>query len=209
MIIGICGAPGTAKKTLASAYSDRVGMSFIPASATEVFKKNRLDPCKDHSLHTRLDIQEGLLSCFEEIWKTAAKENVEFVTDTTPIDLMAYALADIRREELTKELDERLQNYIDRCVNLTNTLFSFLMVVLPDATPVWENEKSGISKSHIQKISIMIMGLVASDNILIPNFYIPSRESSLERRIILLDSTVEKVYKAKSNFFKNSHITFH
>ena len=90
--IGLCGSHRTGKTTLAKEVSCKTGLKFIQTSTSEVFAQNGLDPSEPMDFSTRIWIQNKVVSAAEEVWKGAGER---FITDRTPIDMMAYTLADI------------------------------------------------------------------------------------------------------------------
>ena len=93
MRIGLCGSHRTGKTTLAEAVSKKTGIPFVRTSTSEVFRRAGLDPAASLDFNKRLWIQNETLEAAKGVWEAAGKS---FITDRTPVDMMAYTLGDIQ-----------------------------------------------------------------------------------------------------------------
>ena len=105
----LCGAHRTGKTTLAKAFSNYSGMPFVQTGASHVFADMGLDPKVDYPLEVRLDIQKRILESFEK--QCSSVKTKHFITDRTPIDFMAYMMADIQRENVRGQLEKDIERY--------------------------------------------------------------------------------------------------
>ena len=94
MSLGLCGTHRTGKSTLAKAYALAEGVPYLQTGATQVFLDMGLDPKVDYPLDVRIQIQKRILESFDKQYSAAGRD---FITDRTPIDMMAYTLADVQR----------------------------------------------------------------------------------------------------------------
>ena len=208
---GLCGAHRTGKTTLAREYAKRVGIQFVQTGASQVFRDMGLNPADDHPLSVRLDVQQRILSHHEGVW---GSEKLEFITDRTPIDFMAYTLADVRQADLTPELDERLQKYMKDCINATNRFFSVLIVVQPGIKVVEEAGKASLAKSHIDHISNLVLGLTVDERNQSKHYYIPKSMTDLSKRLENLELAFKRATDSHKRFIDNakesgSPVVFH
>ena len=188
-MIGLCGSHRVGKTTLALEFASEVEIPFVQTQASSVFERMGLNPAADYPLDIRFEVQHEILSEAEQQYAEAGRV---FVTDRTPIDMMAYTLADIRNKSLTTKGEEVLQEYLKRCVAVTNRFFSILVVVQPGIELRPERGKAALSQGYIEHISRLVMGLVVSEEIHANHYYIPKRIVSLEERVQCLHTVLNK-----------------
>ena len=113
MTLGLCGAHRVGKSTLAETFCADTGMLFLRTSVSSVFMHLGLDPAQDYPFSMRLSIQKAVLANLVETYRSAGTR--AFVTDRTPLDLIAYLLADVQRQNVTDpDLISGLTTYIDQ-----------------------------------------------------------------------------------------------
>ena len=92
--IGICGASGTGKTTLARHISVEYGIPYFNASSSHLWKKYRIEKHADvqnqaYSNPAKIiTLQQDIHRHREHLYK----DNSRFVTDRTPIDQLAYIM---------------------------------------------------------------------------------------------------------------------
>ncbi len=179
--IGLCGSHRTGKTTLAEAVSNEKKIPFVKTSTSAVFAENGLDPAEPMDFETRLWIQHKVVDAAEEIWK---KEGGAFVTDRTPIDMMAYTLADIQGDT---DVDcPSLNKYLDHCFAVTNKYFTALAVVQPGIPLVYESGKAALNMAYMEHLNTLIIGLCGDERLVPPS-------SVIERNIIGIGDRVRCV----------------
>ena len=160
MNIGLCGSHRTGKTTLAEAISKKNGMPFLRTVTSKVFQQYGIDPSMPMDLKTRLGIQHKILDAAEKIWQTAEEQ---FITDRTPLDMMAYTLADIQG---TTEINfDELEGYLARCIDVTNTFFALLVLVQPGIPLMHEEGKAALNEGYLEHLNYMILGLCNDDRV--------------------------------------------
>ena len=176
--LGLCGAHRTGKTTLAMAIATRLNIPFVRTTTSQVFAKLSLNPAEPMDFPTRLFVQNHVLEAAEQIWDNSS---TPFVSDRTPIDMIAYTLADIQGKT---EVDfDQLNAYCDRCFASTNQFFQNLAIIQPGIPLVYEEGKAALNKAYIEHINILIIGL-CSDRRLKANVFCNERETiNLEVRI--------------------------
>lgn len=158
--IGLCGSHRTGKTTLAKEISSGTGMPFVKTGTTEVFEQSGLDPAEPMDFKTRIWIQHQIINAAKEVWKA---EQGNFVTDRTPIDMIAYTLGDIRG---ATEVDfNELKNYMDHCFEVTNRYFTRLAVVQPGIPLVYEKGKAELNRAYIEHLNTVIIGLCSDERL--------------------------------------------
>lgn len=154
--IGICGAHRTGKTTLAIALSKSLNMPFVEIGTSKIFAENHLDPAKPMDFRTRLGIQRQILDRANSIW---FEMDQPFVCDRTPIDMMAYTLAEVNGDTLDKDLERELGDYLRDCRETTEKYFSCLILVPPAIPIVDAVGKASPSRGYIEHIHNLCLGL--------------------------------------------------
>ncbi len=139
---------------MAEAISRRAGTPFIRTCTSEVFKRAGLDPAAAMEFEKRLWIQKETLEAAKGIWE-AAGEN--FITDRTPLDMMAYLLGDIQGG--TGADFNEVEGYLERCFTATNGFFDALVIVQPGIPLVHEQGKAALNHAYIEHLNYLVMGL--------------------------------------------------
>jgi hypothetical protein len=178
MNIGVCGSHRTGKTTLAEAISQKAGMPFLKTVTSEVFQQCGLDPSKPMDFKKRLWIQHKILDVAENIWQA---EDAQFITDRTPVDMMAYTLADIQG---TTEVNfDELEGYLARCIDVTNTFFALLVLVQPGIPLMHEEGKAALNEGYLEHLNYMILGLCNDDRVRGTFVYLHRAMTSLGERV--------------------------
>ncbi|MCA6501568.1 MAG: AAA family ATPase [Pseudanabaena sp.] len=177
--LGLCGAHRTGKTTLAIAISSLLNIPFVRTTTSQVFAQLGLDPAEPMDFQTRLFVQNHVLDAAEQVWQESASP---FISDRTPIDMIAYTLGDIQGKT---EVDfDLLSQYIDRCFASTNQFFQNLAIIQPGIPLVYEEGKAALNAAYIEHINILVIGL-CSDRRLKTNVFCNARNAiDLEARIL-------------------------
>jgi hypothetical protein len=177
--LGLCGAHRTGKTTLAIAISSHLNIPFVRTTTSQVFAQLGLDPAEPMDFQTRLFVQNHVLDAAEQVWQESASP---FISDRTPIDMIAYTLGDIQGKT---EVDfDLLSQYIDRCFASTNQFFQNLAIIQPGIPLVYEEGKAALNAAYIEHINILVIGL-CSDRRLKTNVFCNARNAiDLEARIL-------------------------
>ncbi|MCP4108947.1 MAG: AAA family ATPase [Desulfobacteraceae bacterium] len=176
--IGLCGSHRTGKTTLAKEISLKAGIPFVKTSTSEVFEQSGLHPADPMDFKTRIWIQHRVTDAAEKVWQA---EQGSFVTDRTPVDMIAYTLGDIRG---TTEADfNELKNYMDHCFEVTNKYFTKLAVIQPGIPLVYEKGKAKLNRAYIEHLNTVIMGLCSDERLATPSIIIKRSITAIEDRI--------------------------
>ena len=177
--LGLCGAHRTGKTTLAIAISSHLNIPFVRTTTSQVFAQLGLDPAEPMDFQTRLFVQNHVLDAAEQVWQESASP---FISDRTPIDMIAYTLGDIQGKT---DVDfNLLSQYIDRCFASTNQFFQNLAIIQPGIPLVYEEGKAALNAAYIEHINVLVIGL-CSDRRLKTNVFCNARNViDLETRIL-------------------------
>jgi len=179
--LGLCGAHRTGKTTLAIAISNRLNIPFVRTTTSQVFARLGLDPAETMDFKTRLFVQNHVLDAAEQVWQNSSSP---FISDRTPIDMIAYTLGDIQGK--TEVDNDLLTQYIDRCFASTNKFFQNLAIIQPGIPLVYEEGKAALNAAYIEHINILVIGL-CGDRRLKANVFCNSRDA------IALDVRISKI----------------
>jgi hypothetical protein len=176
--LGLCGAHRTGKTTLAIALASDLNIPFVRTTTSQVFAELGLDPAETMDFKTRLFVQNHVLDAAEKVWQNSPSP---FVSDRTPIDMIAYTLGDIQGKT---EVDfDLLNQYIDRCYASTNQFFQNLAIIQSGIPLIYEQGKAALNPSYIEHINVLIIGLCQDSRIKANVFCNPREAIALDLRI--------------------------
>lgn len=155
-----------------------------------VFARLGYSPQADLDFTTRLTIQEEILKELTKQYR-AVKSGI-FIADRTPVDFMAYTLAEVQRTTMTPELDERLEAYITRCADVCNQFFGTLIVIQPGIELVADDTKAPANYGYIEHINALVCGLVTRSDLKAHHFYINRDVTDLKQRVKSVDYCVKR-----------------
>lgn len=178
MKLGLTGSHRTGKTSLAQVIANQTGLPFLKTSTSQVFQQHGLDPATPLEFNTRLHIQQRVLTAAVEIWQTAPKA---FVTDRTPIDFMAYTLADIQGNT---EVDfVQLESYLTQCFDITDQFFTQLVIIQPAIPLVYEPGKAALNKAYMEHLNTIILGLCHDERLHCPVKVLNRQRVKMEERV--------------------------
>jgi len=193
-MIGLAGAHRVGKTTLAREFAKKHGLEFVQTSASQVFKDMGLDPAATHDFATRLAVQEEILNRFDALYAQHTRADLA-IADRTPLDMLAYTLADAIQNAVPAGLQGRFDSYIHRCFEVTNRRFAVLLVIQPGIELVAEEGKAAINSAYIEHLNSIVLGLSVDERVKAAHFYIPRYMTSLEERIGALEFAVSRARK--------------
>jgi DNA helicase TIP49 (TBP-interacting protein) len=176
--IGLCGSHRTGKTTLAQAISVKLQIPFLRTSTSYVFKQHGLHPAQPLDFKERLWIQHRILEAATKIWQT---QTGSFITDRTPIDFMAYTLADIQGATAVDFAE--LEDYLTACFQVTNQVFTQLVVLQPAIELVYEEGKAALNKAYMEHLNIIIQGLCGDERLKCSSIVIKRHIIDLKERV--------------------------
>ncbi len=183
--IGICGAHRTGKSTLAEKLAHSLGIPFVQTTTSQVFAEAGLDPAQPMDFSTRLMIQQKVLLAGEAVWSSSSPP---FVSDRTPIDMMAYTLADIQG---TTVVDfPQLSAYLQQCFASTNRFFRHLFIVQPGIPLVHAEGKAALNPAYIEHINTLVIGLCQDSRLFCRVQLIPRSVVDLGARLAFIENSL-------------------
>ena len=191
-MIGLCGAQRTGKSTLAKEFAEDSGVDYVPVNTSGVFEAMGFDPKADYDMATRMQIQWEILKAAQA---TYAKAPRFFITDRTPLDMLAYTLADVQRGNVTGEVIDQVVAYADKCFSMTNQYFTSIVVVQPGIPLVEEAGKAPANLAHMEHINTLILGLANDERCKTSKHYIARGTTDLQARVRAIYRVMSSVSK--------------
>lgn len=190
-MLGVVGSHRTGKTTLAKMYAEKWNIPFVETKVSAIFKELGVDPSKLNDINERIGIQFEILRRTNELYKSA---NVlgGFISDRTPLDMLAYTLADIGNGLLSPETEALVAKYTQECIASTNKYFSTILLVQPGIPLVSEEGKAAMSQAYIEHLNTIILGLIVDERVTTAHYYIPRRVVDPQERMQALESAVGK-----------------
>lgn len=192
-MIGLCGSHRVGKTTLAKEYAKGASIPFVETNVGDIFKTMGFDPKMDYGFKIRMIIQNKILDVSEKLW---GKYEGEFITDRTPIDMLAYTMADVQRENLDKDDESIFMEYMDRCLNSASRHFSLLVVVQPGIPLIEAEGKAPNNIAYIEHINSLIIGSVTDQRIICGRFILNRKSTGLTERCELVDKAMNRMFES-------------
>lgn len=189
-MIGLCGAHRTGKTSLARAFSSQNVIPFVQTDVSGVFKALGFDPKEDYDFKLRMFIQNRILDATESVYK---KGGHQFITDRTPLDMLAYTMADIQRANLDSDDIAMFEDYMERCFEVTNRFFATLIAVQPGIPLVAAEGKAPLNKAYIEHINTLVMGLIVDERMKATRHFIPRDLIDMNLRVNCVNNVLASV----------------
>ena len=189
-MIGLCGAHRTGKTSLARAFTSTNVIPFVQTDVSGVFKALGFDPKEDYDFKVRMFIQNRILDATESIYKSGG---AQFITDRTPLDMLAYTMADIQRANLDSDDIAMFEDYMERCFEVTNRFFATLIVVQPGIPLVEAEGKAPLNKAYIEHINTLVMGLIVDERMRATRHFIPRNMIDMRLRVNCVNNVLATV----------------
>jgi hypothetical protein len=186
----LCGAQRTGKSTLAKLFAKREEYEFIEITTSQVFVDLKLDPKADYPFEKRIFIQRKILEAANKLYCSAGGL---FISDRTPIDMLAYTFADVTRQNVNGALEKEIEAYTNDCFEVLNRHFALLMLVQPGIPLIEEIGKAPATPAYMEHINYLVFGLMISERTHAKHYYIPRSMLDLEERFAALCNSNNKV----------------
>ena len=191
MRIGLAGAQGVGKSTLAEAVSNETDLPLIFTKTSDVFKDMGLRPDQDLGFDTRIEVQNEVLNRAEDLWS----DHVSFITDRTPLDMLAYTLIDINSDtRMNVRQEAEFFAYEHRCYESLNRHFTNVTLVQPGIQAGFQQNKSraSLDKCLVSTMNTILLGLLVDSRVAIYKSMIPAYILDLGERVEAIDMAVNK-----------------
>jgi hypothetical protein len=154
-MFGLSGAHRTGKTTLAKAIAEKRGIPYFDASVTKIMREFGIDPVGHVTLDDRITAQEFLLKKFIDKVKAAP---FNAISDRTPLDMVGYMLGEVTMHNTPVEFHQRIQDYVDACIALTQRHFDLVLIVRPLPEFKIEEGKPPFNRAYQSEVQFLIEG---------------------------------------------------
>lgn len=193
MKLGLVGAQGVGKTTLAEAVSNETDLPLVFTNTTEVFKNIGLRPDKCLPFEVRIEIQNRILDSAIELWE----DHYSFITDRTPLDMLAYTMIDINSDtRLLPDQIKAFEDYQRRCIDATNQYFNSVILVQPGikAENV-DKPRASLDLVLCETMNTLMAGLMMHENLYATSIMIPRQVLDLKDRVRSVQHTIIRTAK--------------
>lgn len=191
-MMGLAGAHRTGKTSLAREGARVLGVPFVETSTSAVFKAVGLDPAEPMNFTTRMMVQNLVLKDAIEKWQ-GYKDG--FLSDRTPIDMLAYTMADIRGDTLDATGEALLVKYLRDCLKAAGDYFAVILLVQPGIPIVPAPGKAALSLGYMEHLNILMAGLMARKDFVPEALYMRRDTLAMPDRIAVLVNAYKRMIK--------------
>ncbi len=206
-MLGVMGTHRCGKSTLAMAFSEKSGLPYVPVNASAVFESLGLVPSSPMSFGDRLKAQSMILNAAEIEW---SKHPMGFVTDRTPLDMLAYTLTDVGMNTIENEQQEaELLAYSDACMEATKQHFQLLFMIQPGIPVVYAENKGAMSPGYIMHLNWVMRGLLADRRTRVIGHLLDKSVTDFDRRLKILSDVYLQYCANQSQAAKSFSAVMH
>lgn len=185
----LCGAERTGKSTLAQAYAQERGITYVPSQASAIFRSMDL-PVGPLPPQTRVEVQHRILDGY--LAQLAMVEG-QAVCDRSPLDMAAYLMLDLQGTDFDYKA---VEHYLDRCYGALNRYGTALVLVQPGIPYVAEDGKPSPCLTRQWVMTSIIAMLMRSPMVEPPIFQLGRYNLDLSERLASLNLIAAKVIEA-------------
>lgn len=163
---GVIGAHRVGKTTLCTHMEEiHPEVKFARVSVSQVFKDRGVDLRNITSLEQRIELQEAVFDYYTGLVERIVRESQDYpviLFDRTPLDLVAYTIADITGhncQTLDGRTSDRYLTYVNRCLDYTFEKFSSVTRVQPGIQIVDDPKSAAPEPAYIEHLNLIFGGL--------------------------------------------------
>ena len=201
-MLALSGAHRVGKSTLAKAFAEKNEWDYVASSTSAIFKNFGLDVNKPLTFDQRMLVQEAT---FEVHLDDVKKANARAITDRSTIDMAAYAMAEWAKAAEGEQQD-RLYDYVDRCIRAANWLYAGWVLVQPGIPYVEEEGKPSLSKPFQEVLHVLCSGYMRDPRFTGVKYIINDSVVELDKRVIVLENIVKCLIR---NHLADGAVTLH
>jgi len=187
-MIGICGVVGVGKKTLATAYANQTGAFLMSFDSKAIMCAARTSD----SLSETIREYDRILSCLDRAYSCSPVKH--FVTDLTPVDVLASLYSDIQWYDSGRGYDDDLAKLSVKVSTITDKYLAVVMQVQP---------QQGANVIRQEQLNSIIAGLVHTrmvNEVKTHMFMIPRKAVKISDRLHVLKSFIHKYWEEKNPY---------
>ena len=208
MKIGLCGAQGTGKTTLAKAYSEMSGIPYIDAKVGDFLKEIGVDLSRsDMPIVERMKAQLMVAGHIASITEGPGLHKTGFIIDRTPIDVMAYT-HDIAVQNYKN--DDVLELYAQThmvCLDAVSGNFNLCLMLRPGVQLSSQDhdrkQRASLQPFYVNHIDMLMASMIMSFSTKVVGGTL-SRFAFMQNDVIDLKSRVSALDGVVSDIALNS-----
>lgn len=158
MLYGLSGPSGSGKTTLAKTIAESLDLTFMPTSITACAQKHGYNSVGMLSLGQRIDLQQHLLHDHMEMLNAAPRP---LIVDRTPIDFIAYMMAEMDMHSHLRATDAelgRIHDYVNECLNAALAFYDYVFLLGQlDSYEVTET-RPALNRAYGMHTQLLMMG---------------------------------------------------
>lgn len=176
------------KTTLAKEFAaENNNYQYFTLRVSDYFKKAGVDPSIPMDFESRLRVQFEILTMAGQQYREALSQTDKYlVCDRSPLDFMAYLLADVSMS--SPDYLPALRSFEEEAIALHKEIFDYTVLIQPGIEYVHEEAKGSPSQSYIFMLNYLYKGLISKCKG--SAFVMPSSPTSISYRMKLLNSFV-------------------
>lgn len=192
-MIGLAGAHRVGKTTLAKAFAEAAGIPYLDLSfsqeilhemgLTSLSQINSIEQRLYHQLR-RMQLTENALIGWKEL----------FVTDRTPLDVAAYAIADFG-QTMSEQQIATAQKIVEEGYRITNARFKVLVHVYPGIPYVADEGKPTPNAAYQEHIHALITGMLADTRNRVGYYYLDRDTTDADDRLKAMGNIYRELVK--------------
>ena len=184
--IGISGVHRCGKTTLMRELALAMNLTPVETRVGDVFKDMGLKADKQYDFGTRMAVQEEILTRLRALLteaRTCTATTNGFITDRTPMDLIAYTLAEVGPNTCMGDGEAvRVLRYVRDCVAVTNEFFSTLVYLQPGIAVMREELKGSNCAAYVEHFNSLLLGTSFYNSLKVQKMIVPRSMTDLGRR---------------------------
>jgi hypothetical protein len=187
--VALAGAHRTGKSTLASAFAQAEGFTYIPSRAGEAFARLGLRVGDAHSMDQRLSVQETILDLHVE--DIARHRTGHWISDRSALDMAAYTLLHAAGDRSCDH--QRVADYVGRCFDVANRHYAMVVLIQPGIPFETQEGKPPPNPAHQEILNLILFGLFQDPRM-------DAVTATMRRDVLVLEQRVKAVNHAIEAF---------
>lgn len=158
-MIGFSSSHRSGKTTTAKRVAAHLRLEYFDGSFGKLAAELGYNSVEDMEVERRIEMQEKCLALHVAKIRELPRP---CVTDRTPIDFLAYALADVPMVSgISRDVSNRIFAYAENCMRLTREYYGAIVVLKPLPTYAVEEGKPGPCLAYQSHIQFLIEGAMS------------------------------------------------
>lgn len=165
--IALMGSHRTGKTRLAENLAEKLDYEFVSFSFNPAYKALGIKMGVEVDFDTRIKLQEHAISMYQEALDAVLREGKPFISDRCFLDLIGYTLSELPSDP-KPEHSEWLDQYIERCIQLTKMYYGAVFLLRPGIDAVADETSWSADPVVINKVdACMLWAAVESGTVTI------------------------------------------